>query len=172
MKIKNYIILFIIYLVTILLVLYSVALYKKSSDLINYGSSINTVIKEISEDNYFDIYSNINNYIMENHSFILYISFFSDDIVGYENELQKFIIDNDAEDIFLYVNVDDIKKVSDLDTLFKDFSDIEISYNISKKTVPLFIYFKDGKINTIIDSSDYDFDRARKKIVDLGVIDW
>jgi len=171
-KFNNYVIVLVIYLITVALVFYCAVLYKKSSDLVDSNCLINAVVMDISEDNYHDIYSNINNYIVENSSFVLYISNCRNESVSFDNELKNYIIENDLVDAFLYVNVDEIKKMSDLNDIFKDFADFDVLYNISKKTIPVFIYFKDGKVNTVIDSSDYDFNVIKNKFIDLGVMEW
>ena len=166
MKVKNLIVLLIIYIVTILLVLYFVALYKKSSTLVINESSINKIIKEVGEKKYDDIYNNINNYIVENHNFILYINSSDSKYSLYEKELMQFIIDNNIQDSFIYINLDNVKNNDLIKRIVNDFSNNNYVYE--EKKVPLFIYFKDGVINSLIENDNLDLEFLERKLIELG----
>lgn len=167
MKLKNLFILLIIYIITILLVLYVVALYKKSSMLVINESSINKIIKEVGEKNYVDIYNNINNYIVENHSFILYISSTDDKFFEYEKELQRIIIDNNIQDYFIYINRDNVKDKDLVKHIINDFSDDEY---VVRGDIPIYLYFKNGIIESVIENDDLNLEFLKKQFVELGVL--
>lgn len=165
---KNYLLVFIIYILTFLGVFYFCIVYNKSKVVFDNNISMNSVIKDISEKDYMSIYSNINNYIVENHDFVLYVGSFKSDFDEYNNNLKMFVIDNNLDDQFIYINIDIIDN-NVVSKLIADFSDDNIFDDYTIKDVPLFIIFKNGKIHKIISDKYLMFDAVSNKIFDLEV---
>ena len=122
---KKTIILIIVYLFTILVVLYLSDVYKNSLKTNN-----STFYNDITSSKYNIIYDNVYNYSLEHSEFKIYVS-------------DKYVI-NDNEDLFL-----NSEKISskNLNRLIFDFG---YSFNINKGSVPFYIVFKDGKIKEIV----------------------
>ena len=121
--VRKYIILIVIYSLTIGVVLYWSSLYKKS--LTNVSSEY---INDITSSRYDILYDNIYNYSLENNEFMIYVS------NNYKNS-----------DEFLFIDSDKISS-KNLNRLISDFG---YNYNISKDSVPFYIVFKNGKIKEI-----------------------
>ena len=122
---KKTIILIVIYLFTILVVLYLSDVYKNSLKTNN-----STFYNDITSSKYNIIYDNVYNYSLEHSEFKIYVS-------------DKYVI-NDNEHLFL-----NSEKISskNLNRLIFDFG---YSFNINKGSVPFYIVFKDGKIKEIV----------------------
>ena len=122
---KKTIILIVIYLFTILVVLYLSDVYKNSLKTNN-----STFYNDITSSKYNIIYDNVYNYSLEHPDFRIYVS-------------DRYVVSNN-EDLFL-----NSEKVSskNLNRLIFDFG---YSFNINKGSVPFYIVFKDGKIKEIV----------------------
>lgn len=122
---KKNIILIVVYLFSILAVLYLSDVYKNSLKANN-----STLYNDITSSKYNIIYDNVYNYSLEHSDFRIFVS-------------DKYVINNN-EDLFL-----NSEKVSskNLNRLIFDFG---YSFNINKGSVPFYIVFKDGKIKEII----------------------
>lgn len=122
---KKNIILIVVYLFSILAVLYLSDVYKNSLKANN-----STLYNDITSSKYNIIYDNVYNYSLEHSDFRIYVS-------------DKYVVSNN-EDLFL-----NSEKVSskNLNRLIFDFG---YSFNINKGSVPFYIVFKDGKIKEII----------------------
>lgn len=122
---KKTIILIVIYLFTILVVLYLSDVYKNSLKTNN-----STFYNDITSSKYNIIYDNVYNYSLEHSDFRIYVS-------------DKYVVSNN-EDLFL--NSETVSS-KNLNKLIFDFG---YSFNINKGSVPFYIVFKDGKIKEIV----------------------
>lgn len=122
---KKYIVLVLIYIFTVLIVLYLSDIYKQSV-IENEPSSFN----ELVSSKYKVLYDTVYNYSLEHSTFKIYVgpSFSEDD------------------DEVLFIDSDKISS-NNLNRLISDFG---YSYNINKGSVPFYIVFKDGKIKEIV----------------------
>ena len=122
---KKYIVLVLIYIFTVLIVLYVSDVYRKS---LNENRS--TAFNELVSSKYKVLYDNVYNYSLEHSSFKIYVgSSFSN-----------------VSDEVLFIDSDKISS-GNLNRLISDFG---YSYNINKGSVPFYIVFKDGKIKEIV----------------------
>lgn len=121
--VKKYIILFVVYVLTIGVVFYWSSIYKKS--LSNLSTD---TINDVTSSRYDVLYNNIYNYSLENDDFMIYVS----------NNYK-------ISDKYLFINSDKISS-KNLNRLIYDFG---YNYNISKDSVPFYIVFKNGKIKEI-----------------------
>ena len=125
MKCKNYIILVVIYLFSIICVLYLSGVYKNS-----LKCDESEFFNDITNSRYDIIYNNVYNYSLEHSDFRVYVSD------------HNSIDDSDV----LFINSDKISS-KNLNRLISDFG---YGYNINKGSVPFYIVFKDGKIKEIV----------------------
>lgn len=165
---KNYLILSLIYIISFLLVFYLVLLYNKSNDYLFKQSSIDNYIKNINGNNYDLIYSNLNNFIVENDTFILYVNFFNNKFYQYEEELYNMISDNNLFNEFICLKLDNNDNSNIINLLVSDFSDDVKTLNEEK--IPFFIFFDNGKIKSIIYNNDLNIDYLEEQFNLMGVI--
>lgn len=142
---KNYLILFIVAVLTIVLTLYIrewILTYKENK------ISVSPLSGEISEVNT----NELGLTLIESNQVILYVSYVNNlDIYNKENKLIKKIKSEDLNDYIIYYNVTDLlDKKEYLSILKLQFK--EISSQIKK--APLLIYIKNGEGIEVINSDD------------------
>ena len=138
---KKYIILFFIYLITILGVFYFCSLYNKANIFL-YDDSIDMFVLDSSD--YDKFYENINNYMYENDNFVVFYS-----LNGVSSSLKDFMINYDLTHEFLYID-----SFNDFRRLAKDFS-----YDFSgSKNDSFFAYFVDGKVIDVVNCSNFSYE--------------
>ena len=137
-KKQNYVILAIIYIAVILLVLYLASLYNTYKNYQREIPVLKNVVSFISP-------SEVEHYLTENPSSILYLCTASDnDCRDFEQTIKSSLEKNNYENL-VYVNLEDI---SDKNTYINDLlrnSDFKID------RTPCLIEFEDGKVNAIED---------------------
>ena len=90
MKYKNHILLFVIYIITVFLVIYLCTIYKNSSKNI-YSSTISNLVVDITSKDYDKLLDNIRDYGIENHHFIIYVASYNKDVSSFESSLENVI---------------------------------------------------------------------------------
>ena len=125
MKLDKKYILIVVYLVTVLFVIYISDIYKKSIRANDTG-----LYNELISSKYRILYDNVYNYSLEHSSFKIYVG---------------TSFSSGSEEV-LFIDSDKISS-GNLNRLISDFG---YSYNISKDSVPFYIVFKDGKIKEIV----------------------
>lgn len=150
--VKNYIILGIVVLVTILILYYFylwVDVYKESKVNIPIMDKYMSVIN----------YNELDNYIVENPNTVVYVSVLEDDkIREFEKKLKNKYRDNEIENEILYMNVtSDIKDKAISGEMVSKYS----LNNLNITDVPCVLVFNDGLLKSIYSVSDngYDVDR-------------
>ncbi len=152
MKSKNYILLCIIYLCTILSVIYFCLIYNNSNSSI-IDSDIGNLVIDVTGKNYEELYNNIDNYTKEDHDYVIYVSSYKKrDMKTFENMLKDVISSNNLKNRILYINVDELKKYNYINNLLGDFS---YENKLNKSDLPVFISFHNGKIVDV--TSVYNF---------------
>ena len=141
---KNYIILCVIILLTVISDFYIRSWYITSKDYYSRNSVIKDVVHEINVDE-------ISNYTLESPKFMLYVSSGADaDIKGFENDFKKLIRKLDLSEDILYLNADNIGY--DLYNNLSGFaSNDKISSLISESKASLYV-FSDGKIVGVLNN--------------------
>lgn len=124
---KRYLLLFVVYIFTVVFVFYCAKIYSNSMDNI---SEANNVVNDVTSSNYDALYSNIYNYSKENPSFKIYVAF---DVDAFDSNV-------------LYIDVNGLKHFSYLERIINDFG---YDGSISKDDLPFYIEFNDGKIVNI-----------------------
>lgn len=145
MKTRNYIIVFVISIITILFTFYFCEIYRNSVKNVD-DSSIGEVLINVTGASYDDLYSNISNYTKENDDYVIYVaSYKKSDISLLEKNLKEIVIKDGLKNV-LYINADELKKSEYLNRLLDDFGDGDVSNG----GLPLFIFFRNQKIYNVV----------------------
>jgi hypothetical protein len=143
---KNYIILIVICFATIgLMSLFSI-LYRRYEMKQMETPVINGVIPEIKKED-------IDNYVVENDSFFLYVGSASDNNSrNVEKDLIKYFEKREIKNDTIYLNV---TNENDLDNFYKTFNEKYVVNDYSKlKDYPAFIIFSDNKVLDLVQKSE------------------
>ncbi len=163
---KNYFILILIFLVTIVAVFYVRDWYITTKEYYAQNSVITKVVREIKSDE-------IANYAMENQRFILYVSSgHNSEIKNFEDDFKNLIQKLELSDGVLYMNLDEVNTNNFYDLLKDDFSSSsKIKNQIVNSESSLYL-FVDGKIiNVLNDVNDYSVKRLESIIESWGASD-
>lgn len=134
---KNYIILAIISVLTIVLVFYLASWYKTTKDYYKNNSVMSDILTEIKEDE-------ISNYVIDNpHAMIYITSGKNQKHKEFEKELKKILEKYNLTNKIVYLNIDTVKQENFLYEFQKTYF-IENIRNDEWK-VPNIIIFEDGK---------------------------
>lgn len=156
---KNYIILCVVILLTVIFVFYVRSWYITNKEYYSKNSVIKDVAHEINIDE-------IGNYTLESPKFMLYVSSGANvDVKDFENDFKKLIKKLEISEDILYLNVDNVD--NDLYFNLNSFaSSNKVSSLISESEASLYV-FSDGKIvgvlNNIDDFSDKQIQSFIKK---------
>ena len=150
--VKNYIILWVIMIVTVLILYYFycwVDVYKESKINIPILDKYMTVIN----------YNELDNYIVENPNTIVYVSVLENEkIREFEKEVKNKYKNKEIENEVLYMNItDDIKNKNIKDEMILKY----FVNSLNMTDVPCVLVFSDGKISSIYSVSDNDYDIDR-----------
>lgn len=137
---KNYVILIVIFLLGICLTLYLCKWYKVYDD---YQKEIPVIRDSLLEITYDDL----DHYLMENPSTVIYMCTASWDACrSYEKEFKKLIEKKELKDTIIYLNLSDLdqeKFVNDFNNKFNFKNKLTTNY-------PAFVIFRDGEISQIL----------------------
>ena len=156
---KNYAVLCIIIVLTVISVFYIRSWYITNKEYYSRNSVIKDVTREINVDE-------ISNYALESPKFMLYVSSGVDaDVKDFENNFKKLIEKFELSEDILYLNIDNVNY--DLYSNLKGFAyNDKISSLIFESKASLYV-FSDGKIvgvlNNINDFSDKHIQSFLKK---------
>ena len=143
---KNYIILCVIIILTVVSVFYVRSWYITNKEYYSRNSVIKDVTREINMDE-------ISNYVLESPKFMLYVSSGANtEVKNFENGFKKLIKKLEVSDDILYLNTDNTNY--DLYSNLKVFaSNDNISALISESKASLYV-FSDGKIVGVLNNMD------------------
>lgn len=155
---KNYFLLAIILIISIVLVIYFYMWYGAYEE-----NKLNTPIM----DKYLNVinYNELNDYLVENKDAIIYISVLEDeDIRVFEKQFKNVINYSSLNNVILYL---------DLTSEFKDtnlFNNIKSKYGL--RNVPCIIIFRNGNVYDVYDIkiNNYDIDHLSSYLATEGVI--
>jgi len=160
---KNYVILFVVILLTVLAVFYARNWYLMAKEYSSGNSPMLKVISEINPDE-------IGNYTMESPRFILYTSSgLNSDIKGFESSFKNYVIDKNLSGNMVYINTANI----DLDNFNNKLKSYSISNNEmnSNDNVTMYIFIN-GKITKVInDANDLTIKKIDKIFKKYGILD-
>lgn len=161
---KNYIILVLVFLMTILVTFYVRDWYNTTKVYYAQNSVMTKVVKEIKSEE-------ISNYILENQRFILYVSSGQNSqIKDFEDEFKNLIQNLDINDDVLYMNLDGVNTGSFYDLLKNNYSsNAKLKNQIVSSDSSLYL-FTDGKIVNVLNNvSDYSVKRLENIIRSWGL---
>ena len=142
MKLKNWIVLLVFYVFTILGVLYLCKIYKNSSSVVEL--SVSDYVLNISDKKYDKIYNNVLNFSNENDEFIIYVS------SGNDSYFEKMFIDiineKNLKNKVLFIDSNGLSSFHDIQKLVDS---LEGNYTVSKKGLPIFIIVRNQKVFSI-----------------------
>ena len=138
---QNYVVLVVIYIVVIVIVLYLASLYNNYKNYKQEIPVLENVIVEISP-------SEVEHYVTENPSSILYLCTANDnDCRDFEETIKSPLEKNNYEDL-VYVNLEEIDdKASYINELLNSFSGNDFTIN----RTPWLIKFTEGKVTAVED---------------------
>ncbi len=157
---KNYFILALIFIVTIIGVFYAREWYNTSKEYYAQNSVMTRVVREIRSEE-------ISNYTLENQKFVLYVASGKNvELKDFENEFKNLIQDMDLGDSVLYMNLDGIDFDSFYNLLKNDFSaTTRIKDQIINDSSASLYVFTDGKITSVLNNvNDYSMKRLESII--------
>ena len=140
--VKNYFILLIICLVTIVATIYINAWIRTYK----FNSNVNPLIGKVQEITLSDLEATMS----ETNLAILYVA--NNDNYTLDKEILKRVNENSINDYFYYMNVNVVSQDESIKTLREYFSNVKNDINI----IPMFIYLKDGQAVKVIDSKDHE----------------
>lgn len=144
---KNYIIVGLIVLITIIAVFYARSLYIMSKEYYNDNSIMLEVVKEVKQEE-------LQNYLIENPKFVLYVSSGQNkDIKNFEKTFKTTIVKEEIEDQILYLNSDNIDKKSlkqDLEKIAENNQKEKINSN---SVISMYI-IENEKITGVIENAE------------------
>lgn len=161
---KNYIILILVFLMTILVTFYVRDWYNTTKVYYAQNSVMTKVVKEIKSEE-------ISNYILENQRFILYVSSGQNSqIKDFEDEFKNLIQNLDISDDVLYMNLDGVNTGSFYDLLKNNYSSNAKLKNQIVSSDSILYLFTDGKIVNVLNNvSDYSIKRLENIIKSWGL---
>jgi len=144
---KNYIILGIIVIVTVLVVFYMRNIYIMSKVYYSDNAVMLDVVKEVKQEE-------LPNYLIENPKFILYVSSSQNkDIRGFEKTLKSTVTKAEIEDSILYLDSDNSNIPKLKEELQKNASK-KVQDNINKNSVVTIYIIENGKVTNIINDAE------------------
>ena len=164
---KNYIILAVVVLFTVISVFYARSWYLTTKEYENKNSVIKEVALEINQ-------SEISNYTLENPKFILYVSSGQNqDIKPFESQMKKFIEKHELTGSMLYVNLDALEDRSKFENELKSLSANEKVKDQIKRSENVTIYgFDNGQITNVInEANDLTMTQLETLLQNYGMID-
>lgn len=155
--VKNYIILCIITILSILLVIYFYMWYRTYDSGNLNTSNLNEYLNVIQ-------YNELDNYLIENKDAIIYVSTLNDkEAYNFEKKFKKVINKYAINNNILYLDITEELKDNNI------YKQIKNKYDVN---VPYIIDFKDGKVKSIFNIKDnnYDIDMLTEYLTGVGVI--
>lgn len=157
---KNYFILALIFLITVIGVFYAREWYNTSKEYYAQNSVMTKLVREIKSEE-------IANYTLENQKFVLYVASGKNfELKDFEDEFKNLIKNMDLIDSVLYMNLDGVDPNSFYNLLKNDFSaTARIKDQITNDSSASLYVFTDGKITNILNNvNDYSMKRLESII--------
>ena len=157
---KNYFILALIFLITVIGVFYAREWYNTSKEYYAQNSVMTKLVREIKSEE-------IANYTLENQKFVLYVASGKNfELKDFEDEFKNLIKNMDLIDSVVYMNLVGVDPNSFYNLLKNDFSaTTRIKDQITNDSSASLYVFTDGKITNILNNvNDYSMKRLESII--------
>ena len=154
---KNYIILTVVFLATIILVLFLADKYDQRIKNKTGNTIMSDFLSQVTNEEF-------DNYILENPNVIVYLASISDEKLNiFENNFKEFITHNELTNSVVQINSDELDK-----NIFTEYLPNNMNLNI----IPNILVFKNGKIASVLYNSEKNIDIADVKqfLKDNGII--
>lgn len=160
---KNYVILAVAMIFTVLAVFYCRSWYITTKEYYDNNSVILDTVAEIKSEE-------ITNYALDNPDFVLYVSSGRNaDIKPFEKKFKKFILKQDLRNNVLYLNLEGVD-VSDFNKFLNSLTKDKVESKLKDKASSAIYIFKEGKIVKIV-SPKTDIDKMQIVFQTYGVIE-
>lgn len=164
---KNYIILGLICLVTLVLAWYCIDFYKNSKEYQLDQNKRMKILSEVKVDE-------LQNYILDNHDVILYFSSSRDNTYSnFEESLKSYLLEEDLTKMIAYVDTANLDR-----SFYQEFEDNYFKEQWKKENkkfsvIPNFVNFKDGKVDSMLymSSTTPNINDAKNYLVGVGIHD-
>lgn len=145
--VKNYVILAIVVLLTVVLAFYMRDWYNTSKEYYAQNSVMTKVVREIKSEE-------IANFTLENQKFILYVSSgHNTELKDFEDDLKDLIQKMDLSEDILYMNLDGVDTNTFYNSLENQFAaNARVKSQISENSAASMYVFTDGKITTLLNN--------------------
>ena len=143
---KNYVILCVIIVLTVISVFYVRSWYITNKEYYSRNSVIKDVVREINIDE-------IGNYTLESPKFMLYVSSGADaEVKDFENVFKKLIKKLEISEDVLYLNIDNVDY--NFYSNMKSFASSEKIYSLITDSKTSLYVFSDGKVVGVLNNID------------------
>lgn len=160
---KNYVILAVAIIFTVLVVFYIRSWYITTKEYYDNNSVILDVVAEIKNEE-------IVNYATDNPDFILYVSAGNNaEIKPFEKKFKKFILKNDLRNNILYLNLVNID-VTNFNNYLNTLTTENAKSTLVDENSSAIYIFKEGKIAKVM-SSQTDIDKMKIVFQSYGIIE-
>lgn len=151
---KKYVITFVLFICSIIVGIYIINYYSNTKEYRNSENCIMNFLSVVDADS-------LDSYLVDNHEAIIYISSSNNqDVRKYEQQLKKYIIQENLEKSILYLDASNLE-----DSFYDNF---QKKYNISndvnlKNSIPNLIVIVDGKVTNILYNNTHELDIEKTK---------
>lgn len=168
---KNYALVFIICLITLLLVGYFTYVIQKKRTVSFEISALSGYVLELGEK---EIMTNLTNYTIDNPEVILYVSYGNDKYLNkFEQEFKELIKEYNLKPNFVFVNLNAMTNKNFLNELRDKFFSVDLNNKYIKlERQPNMFLFKGGKIVKILYYAEQriNIDDVKKFLLSEGII--
>jgi len=160
---KNYIILGIIIVFSVLVVFYVRSWYITAEEYYENNSIILDTVAEINSDE-------ISNYSVDNPSFVLYVASGSNaNVKSFEKKFKKFILQNDLNNNVLYLNLANVD-INQFNNQLNVLASKSAKSTLTDQNSSAIYIFKEGRIVKVMNSTP-DIDKVKIVFQGYGMIE-
>lgn len=168
---KNYILVIVICLTTLIITSYLTYLYKKNEKTIVEPSVLSGYVLELGEK---EIMNNLENYVLDNPDTVLYVSYGEGKYLNnFENELKDLVKSYNIKSELVFLNLNLVSNRNFLNDLKEKFFSADLNNNYIKlEKQPNLFLFKGGKIVKVLYYAEnkINIDDVKKFLINEEVI--
>lgn len=168
---KNYLLVVVICLATLIIVTYLTYICKKNQDIKVEPSILSGYVLELGEK---EIMTNLRNYALDNPGFVLYVSYDSSkNLNEFEEQLKDLVKEQNIKSNLVFANLNLIANKNFLNELKDNFFSDDLNNNYIKlEKQPNMFLFKNGKIIKVLYYAEHkiDIEDVKKFLFNEGII--
>lgn len=168
---KNYLLVVVICLATLIVVTYLTYICKKNQAIKVEPSILSGYVLELGEK---EIMTNLSNYALDNPDFILYVSYDSSkNLNEFEEQLKDLVKEQNIKSNLVFANLNLIANKNFLNELKNNFFSDDLNNNYIKlEKQPNMFLFKNGKIIKVLYYAEHkiDIEDVKKFLFNEGII--